>query len=74
MVLEIKSYQLVYSDVRLAVQLDPAVARQKVAGACEAVCLPAEPTISTALYTASYAEFSAGASASAPSLLRPTPP
>ncbi|KAI0753064.1 hypothetical protein C8Q80DRAFT_1267504 [Daedaleopsis nitida] len=59
MVLEIKSYQLVYSDVRLAVQLDPAVARRKYADAAEAVCLPAEPTLTTALYTASYAEFSA---------------
>lgn len=60
MVLEIKSYQFQYSDVRLAVQLDPAVARRKYADAAEAVCLPAEPTLSTSLYTASYAEFSAG--------------
>ena len=60
LVLEINSYQLVYSDVRMAVQLDPAMARQKFAGPSEAVTLPAEPTSTTALYTASYAEFSAG--------------
>lgn len=60
MVLDIKSYQLVYSDVRLAIQLGPAIARQKVAHASEVVRLPAEPSMSTALYTASYAEFSAG--------------
>ncbi|TFK85124.1 hypothetical protein K466DRAFT_601435 [Polyporus arcularius HHB13444] len=59
MVLEIPSYQLQYSDVRLAVQLDPAVARRKLAGPSEVVALPAEPTSTTALYTASYAEFSA---------------
>ena len=60
MILEIRSYQLVYSDIRMAVQLDPALARQKIAGPGEAVSLPAEPTMSTALYNASYAEFSAG--------------
>ncbi|RPD52756.1 hypothetical protein L226DRAFT_548676 [Lentinus tigrinus ALCF2SS1-7] len=59
LVLEINSYQLVYSDIRLAVQLDPAIARHKYAGPSEAVALPAEPTATTALYTASYAEFSA---------------
>ncbi|TBU39518.1 hypothetical protein BD309DRAFT_969511 [Dichomitus squalens] len=58
MLLEIPSYQFVYSDVRIAVQFDPAVARQKVAGPGEAVRLPCEPTVSMALYTASYAEFS----------------
>ena len=60
LVLEIPSYQLVYSDVRLAVKLDRARARHNVAGPGEVVALPGEPTLSTALYTASYAEFSAG--------------
>ena len=60
LIYEIPSYQLVYSDIRMAVQLDPALARQKVASPSEGVVLPAEPTMSTALYTASYAEFSAG--------------
>ncbi|KAI0365572.1 hypothetical protein BV20DRAFT_1038856 [Pilatotrama ljubarskyi] len=58
MVLEIPSYQLVYSDVRLAVKLDRAVARHGIASAGEIVYLPGEPTLTTALYTASYAEFS----------------
>ena len=48
------------TDIRMAVQLAPALARQKVAGPGEGVALPAEPTMSTALYNASYAEFSAG--------------
>ena len=60
LVYEIPSYQLVYSDVRLAVQLDTARARYHLAEPDEAIALPAEPTLSTALYTASYAEFSAG--------------
>ncbi|PIL33399.1 hypothetical protein GSI_04020 [Ganoderma sinense ZZ0214-1] len=59
MIYEIPSYQLVYSDIRMAIQLDPALARQKLASHSEGVTLPAEPTMSTALYTASYAEFSA---------------
>ncbi|KAI0827874.1 hypothetical protein BC628DRAFT_1317525 [Trametes gibbosa] len=56
-VLKIASYQLVYSDIRLAVQLDPAVTRQGVAKPTELVSLPGVPTQTTALYTASYAEF-----------------
>ena len=59
-VLEIPSYQLAYSDVRLAVQLDPARKQHYSAGPAHIVPLPAEPTLSTSLYTASYAEFSAG--------------
>ncbi|KAI0759997.1 hypothetical protein BD413DRAFT_487088 [Trametes elegans] len=59
MVLEIPSYQLSYADVRLAVQLDPAIARRAQATPGEAMSLPAVPTQTTSLYTASYAEFSA---------------
>ncbi|KAI0359683.1 hypothetical protein OH77DRAFT_1518061 [Trametes cingulata] len=58
LILEIPSYQLVYSDVRLAVKLDRAVARHGIASPGEIVYLPGEPTQTTALYTASYAEFS----------------
>ncbi|KAH9856033.1 hypothetical protein C2E23DRAFT_563426 [Lenzites betulinus] len=58
MVLRIRSYQLVYSDVRLAVQLDPALTRAGVAKPTDLVSLPAAPTQTTILYNASYAEFS----------------
>ena len=62
MVLEIPSYQLSYADIRLAVQLDPAIARRAQATPGEVISLPAVPTQTTSLYTASYAEFSAGLS------------
>ncbi|KAI8974002.1 hypothetical protein BD414DRAFT_498829 [Trametes punicea] len=59
MVLEIPSYRLAYSDVRLAVDRDPAIARHGLASPGEIVKIPIAPTDSTALYSASYAEFSA---------------
>ncbi|OSC99830.1 hypothetical protein PYCCODRAFT_1437984 [Trametes coccinea BRFM310] len=59
MILEIPSYQLAYSDIRLAVKRDPAMARHGLATPGEIVRIPLEPTDTTALYSASYAEFSA---------------
>ncbi|CDO77035.1 hypothetical protein BN946_scf184403.g10 [Trametes cinnabarina] len=59
MILEIPSYQLAYADIRLAVKRDPAMARHGLATPGEIVKIPLELTDSTALYSASYAEFSA---------------
>ncbi|KAH9889520.1 hypothetical protein C8Q73DRAFT_793718 [Cubamyces lactineus] len=59
LVLEIPSYQLAYGDIRLAVDRGPAAARHGLASPSEVVKIPIEPIDTTALYTASYAEFSA---------------
>ncbi|KAI0665664.1 hypothetical protein C8Q78DRAFT_985901 [Trametes maxima] len=59
MVLEIPSYRLSYSQCRLAVKLNRSLARQTVASPGDIIPLEAEPSYSTALYGASYAEFSA---------------
>ncbi|KAH9942220.1 uncharacterized protein BXZ73DRAFT_41118 [Epithele typhae] len=58
-VLVLHSYQMEYANVHMPIPLAPSNQRQGTADEDEVVLLPAEATLSSEIYSASYAEFSA---------------